>query len=853
MNFRQAGNAANVKSQDTTPLLLLDWFRVNQLDREMKSSDLQFSKPGPRVEKRVERLLARLTLDEKIHLLGGEHRATRGVPEKRIPSFRFSDGPMGVHWWCERATAYPATIGLTATWDPDLCYKTGRAVGRDARGRGVHVLLGPGVNLYRSPLCGRNFEYMGEDPELAATMASSFVRGVQSQGVAATVKHYAVNNQEYDRHQISSDVDERTLRECYLPAFERVVREAGVGAVMTAYNLVNGRHCSENDHLIRDILKNEWGFDGIVMSDWVSTYSAIGAVQAGLDLEMPTGAFMNAEKIKPALANGTITIEMINDKVRRLLRLAVCFGWFDRQQQDQSIPETDPVTMAVALDVARKGIVLLKNDDGLLPLNPGRMKKIVVLGEQAEKPAISGGGSGYTPPTRVVSILDALREKAEVTYFPAVRTPDYDHFAATCSFFTESGKPGLDVAYFSNKQLSGIPALQKVESRFDYRWTDVGTPFPPEVSRDHFSVRWKGVIRPLRSGTHHIFFNSIDGAVRCWLDGRLVVDGTGKTGGLFQVQTNWKAGKDVSLVADYTQMRVFGWCHLLAGWFHEDDVRMDYAAALQAARKADAVVVCAGFNKFTECEGSDRTFALDAISDTMIADAVAANPNTAVVLHTGGGIDMERWADAARAIIFAWYPGQEGGRATAEILFGDTNPSGKLPITIERKAEDRSSYSCYHDHDGDGRVQLRDGIFCGYRHAERHGIAPRFAFGHGLTYSSFAYGKLKIIPSRAKISFFAKVSFELANTSARAGEEVVQLYIGDPKSRLPRPRKELKDFARVALKPGQKKIVTFSLSSKHLRYFDPDRGGWVVEPGRFDVAIGASSADIRLKGSFNLK
>lgn len=822
----------------------------------MKSRHVHFRPPGPAVERRVTRLLARLNLDEKIHLLSGEHRCTRGVPAKGIPSFRFADGPMGIHWWCERATAYPATLALAAAWDRKLAYGMGAAVGRDARARGVHVLLGPGVNLYRSPLCGRNFEYLGEDPELASTMAVSLIRGVQDQGVAATVKHYALNFQEYDRHQISSDADLRTLREMYLVTFERAVREAGVAAVMTAYNLVNGRHASEHDELINGILKGEWRFDGLVMSDWASTYSTVGATQAGLDLEMPLGSHLNAEKLKPALAAGLVTEAMIDDKVRRLLRLAVCFGWLDRPQLDANIPERDPVTMEVALEVARKGMVLLKNDARLLPFDAGRIKRLVVLGGQAATPAISGGGSAFAPPTRVVSLLDGLREVAgpgvEITFFPAVRDPDYDQLAEQCEFFTADGQPGLSVEYFSHRRCAGEPAVRRVEPRLNYRWTDVGTPFPAEVNRHQFSVRWTGVIRPRQSGPHHLFLQAIDGSVRCWLDDRCACDATGLTGGLFDLRFDGEAGRDIRVVLEYVQMRPFGWCHLLGGWYHEDDFRVDYGAAMQAARQADAVVVCAGFTKYTEAEGFDRSFALDVVTEQLIGDAAAANPRVAVVLHAGGGVDFARWGDQVKAVLHAWYPGQEGGRAAAEILFGLTNPSGKLPITIERRLEDRSAFTCYHDHDGDGRVALSDGVFGAYRHFDRAGLKPRFAFGHGLSYTTFAYDRLRITPARARSGQTVKVSLRVRNTGTRPGEEVVQLYIGDPVSRLPRPVRELKDFARVALKPGQEKEVRFTVGERHLRYFDPDQRAWVVEPGRFEVAVGAASDDIRLRGRFML-
>jgi beta-glucosidase len=822
----------------------------------MKSRHVQFTPPGPRVEKRVSRLMARLTRAEKIHLLGGAHQATRSLPGQGVPVLRMADGPMGIHWWCERATAYPATLALAATWDPGWAYRAGAAVGRDARARGIHILLGPGLNLYRSPLCGRNFEYLGEDPELTATLACAFVRGVQDQGVAATAKHFALNFQEYDRHQISSDVDARTLREVYLVAFERVVREAGVGAVMTAYNLVNGRHASEHDELINGILKGDWGFDGVVMSDWASTYSAVGAAQAGLDLEMPTGRHLNEALLAPALEAGLVTEKMIDDKVRRLLRLAVCFGWLDREQRDDRIPESDPATMEVALEVARRGFVLLRNEGSWLPWSPGALKRIAVLGGQAADPQVSGGGSAYTPPTRVVTLLDGVRELAgpgvEVTYHPAVRDPDFDQMAEKCEFFTRRGEAGLEVEYFSNRRLSGTPALSRIEPRLNYRWKDGGTPFPAEVSRDQFSVRWTGVIRPRQSGPHQLFLYAIDGAVRCWLDERCVCDASHLSGGLFRAEADLEAGCDARLVVEYVQMRPFGWCHLLGGWYHEDDQRVDYAAALQAARAADAVVVCVGFTKHTEGEGFDRAFALDRTSEQLILDACAAQPATAVVLHAGGGVDLSRWGDRVRALLHAWYPGQEGGRAAAEILFGVTNPSGRLPITMEQRLEDRSSFTCYHDHDGDGRVALSDGVFGGHRHVDRNGQAPRYAFGFGLSYTRFAYRDLRLSPARLRPGQSLRVSVQVGNTGARAGDEIVQVYVGDVASRLPRPVRELKGFRRVSLRPGQWKTVTFVLKPRALSYYDPDARAWVAEPGRFEVWVGASSADLRLQAGFVL-
>ncbi|HWO11885.1 MAG TPA: glycoside hydrolase family 3 N-terminal domain-containing protein, partial [Polyangiaceae bacterium] len=343
----------------------------------MLSNSPTFTPPSPAVEARVQGLLDRLTLDDKLLLLGGKpgpggpqaNSAVFGIERVGLPELRMADGPMGVHWWCDASTAYPALIAAAASFDSALWYELGRALGRDCRARGVHILLAPGVNIYRHAYCGRNFEYAGEDPFLSSRFAVAYIRGVQDQGVAATVKHFACNYMEYARHTASSDVDERTLHEIYLPAFKAAVMEAGSGALMTAYNLVNGVHCSEHPGLILDILKGEWGFDGVVMSDWLSTYSVAPAANAGLDIEMPSADMFTAANLKAALAEGEVSLATIDDKVRRLLRLAVCFGWLDHEQHDASIPYEDPETAAVALEVARRGSVLLKNEGGILPLD----------------------------------------------------------------------------------------------------------------------------------------------------------------------------------------------------------------------------------------------------------------------------------------------------------------------------------------------------------------------------------------------------------------------------------------------------------------------------------------------------
>lgn len=818
----------------------------------MKSKHPSFSPPSAAMEQRITDLLGQLTLDEKIDMLGGQRDPkdggdTYGCKRLGIPPLKFADASVGIHWWTDRSTTYPSTIALAATWDPKLAYRAGAALGRDAKARGIHVVLGPGVNLYRSSLCGRNFEYLGEDPCLAAKSVVAFIRGLQDQGVSATVKHYAVNYQEWDRHNVSSDVDERTLREVYLPAFRAAVQEAGTGALMTAYNLINGVHASEHDFLVRQVLKGEWGFDGLAMSDWVSTYSAVNAANAGLDLEMPTAKWLTREQLLPAVRNGLVDVSVIDDKVRRLLRLMFCFGWFDRPQQDTTIPLEDPETAAVALEIARRGCVLLKNDNALLPLAPKAVRTLAVIGPCAERTPIGGGGSALNKPWRTVSILDGLRRQFganRVEYAVGVLADNSAAAYASSRFETPDGQPGLRAEYFNNPHGCGAPVLTRTEPRLGQRW---GTGAIAEgVNAACFSVRWTGVLRPEQSGTH-IIYQWAAQPFRMRLDGQVVFDLLeGANIKPPRVILNLEAGKAYAIEVQYRRNGDYN--GLAIGWEYRDALA-DRRAALELARRSDAVIFCGGHSDVTEGEGFDREFAMPAEQEELLLALTEANPKTVAVLTAGGNLDMRRWLDRVPALLYAWYPGQEGGTAIAEILAGKVNPSGRLPATFERALEDRSSCGCYHDADGDKRVALNDGVFFGYRHHERTGVAPQFAFGFGLSYTTFAYENLRV-PATWSGRGSLKVQCEVRNTGARAGIEVVQLYLGDPEASVPRPQKELKAFAAVKLAPGKSRTVVFTLTRRDLQFFCPRRRAWEAEPGTFTVHVGASAADIRLTGQF---
>jgi beta-glucosidase len=802
----------------------------------------------------LEQLLTQLDIGEKIRLLGGQPScgATFGCEKIGLPPLRMSDGPMGVHWWCSHAIAYPALVCAAAAWDPELWYSLGCALGRDCRARGVHILLAPGVNIYRSPLCGRNFEYCGEDPFLASKVCVGFIRGVQAQGVSCTVKHFAVNFQEYDRHHVSSDLDERTLHEIYLPAFKSAVLDAECGAVMTAYNPVNGVHCSQNEHLISDILKKDWGFEGVVMSDWTSTYDAVAAAKAGLDLEMPTAEQMNEANLSAALQNGDLDIEVINDKIRRILRLAQRFGWLHSQQHDACVGTSDAQNLDVALDVARSGIVLLKNDGNVLPLVRNSLTKVAVLGPNAHPAVFSGGGSAHTNVSRSVSVLegliDALCGQASVTYAAGPELDPHREIFDTCSFESELGN-GLRAEYFVGDTLADVPTLVSLDQKLNFRWGP-STPFV-QSSSDQFCVRWTGTARTKHTGEHIIYSKGYDNAYRIWFDDMLLVDSWDRElHGVCENRVHLSSDRAYPVKIEWLKTKY--WSGMQFGVSPADRPVSSLEDCMARASEADAAIVCVGFNESTEGEGFDRTFGLTQGSERLIMSVAGVQKNTIVVVNAGGGVDMRAWIDSIPGLIYAFYPGQEGGRAIAEIILGDHCPSGKLPMTIERNPEDRSSHNCYHPPDSAKRVQLSDGLIVGYRHFDQYQIDPLFPFGFGLSYTQFEFGNISLSALEISPSENLEVSFDVSNVGSRSGSEVVQLYVRDVESSYARPKKELKAFAKVSLEPGEIRRVCLVLDRRALHYYDPRINKFVVEPGQFEVLVGNSAAFTPLCAEFTV-
>jgi beta-glucosidase len=798
------------------------------------------------VEERVNALLSRMTLDEKLSYIGGIHAMSiRPIPRLGLPEIRMSDGPVGVRQ-DRPSTRYPAGIALAATWNPLLAAREGTSMGRDCRARGIHILLAPGLNINRVPVCGRNFEYLsGEDPYLASQMVVPFVRGVQSQGVVATVKHFAVNNQEFNRMEISAMVSERALREIYLPAFEAAVVEGKAGAVMDAYNRVNGSFCTESRFLNLQVLKTEWGFSGVLMSDWGATHNAFAAATGGLDLEMPSGTYFNPEALSALLNRYQLSENQIDDKVRRILQLIVRNGFLDRPQLDPAIPENDPTSAATALAVAQQGIVLLKNEGKLLPFDRNKIHSIAVLGPDAGPGVPTGWGSSFVRPFDSIGLVDGLREQlgseVKIDY---VDTGVGSFESAQFLHAGEHGilEPGLKAEFFDNPTLSGRPILTRIDSRINFDWP-TGKPLP-QLSSDRFSVRWVGLIRASDSGPHAFRARSDDG-IRVFLNDELIIDDWQDHSPRTVTAIHaLEAGKTYSLRIDY---------HNRGGGSALAQVAWASFAVPDAIRNYDVAIVGAGFDDGTEGEGNDRTFTLPNLQDTLIQNVVRKNPRTAVILFCGGNIDMGTWLDRVPVLLHAWYPGQEGGRALAMLLFGDINPSGRLPVTFEKAFADNPAVANYPSRDGGKTVDYAEGIFVGYRGYDRARIEPRFPFGFGQSYTDFEYSDLQVNSSSVAVGQPIRVECQIKNVGNRPGAEVAQLYVHPLEPRVERPLRELKGFTKVWLDPGEKKSVTIVVDPSAFHYFDSSTHQFKTDVGRYQLEVGASSRDIRLSQPIELK
>lgn len=807
-----------------------------------------------RDEERIDKILGQMTLDEKIDYIGGlegpkaANMYIRGVPRLDLPPFKMSDGPLGVRTWGP-SMAYPAGISMAATWDPALEHDVGVEMGKDALARGVDFILGPGVNIYRAPMCGRNFEYFGEDPFLASRMAVAVIEGIQSDGVSATVKHFLGNNQEWDRNNVSSDIDERTMREIYMPAFEAAVKEAHVGALMDSYNLVNGVHMTQNTYLMTEVVKKEWGFPGIIMSDWDATYDGVAAANAGLDLEMPVAKFMNRATLLPAVKAGKVSTATIDDKVRRILRTAMRFGFIERAQQTPTESLMNEDARKVVLEAALEGMVLLKNN-GVLPLDKSKLKSVAVIGPRAWPGVPAGGGSSHVDPILSVSFLDGISTElmgsgVKVLYAPGEPKPT-DIYDGTNFSLSEDGKnPGLHGEYFDNPDLQGTPALERTDERINFHW-DRSSFKEGGPARD-YSVRWTGYYVPAAAGDYTFYVGGHDG-FRLYVDDKPVMDQWQWESTDLEVDTLHLEARPYKIRLEYFVKRG----HSSIGMGVSTGETAEMKQARETAARADAVILCVGFDETTEGEGRDRSFALTGGQDELIRAVESANKNVVVVLTAGGNVDMTKWIDGTPALLDAWYPGEEGGTALAKIVFGEATPSGKLPASFERRWEDSAVYNSYYAKDNSKHVAYSEGVFLGYRHFDKSSVKPLFPFGYGLSYTTFKYSNLRVTPAAFSGDGPVTVSFDVTNTGQQKGAEVAEVYVSDGHSKIERPVKELKGFGRVGLHPGATKTVSVTLNRRAFSYYDVEKRGWIATPGDFGILVGSSSANIELTGKVTL-
>jgi len=820
----------NVKSI----IIILALFVVGETYGQNKTAD---------TNKRIENIIEQMTIEEKIDMLGGYNRFNL-LPNERlgIPEIKMTDGPVGVRSINGEATAFPASIALAASWDKALVEKVGAAIGQETKAKGKQVILAPGMNIYRAPMCGRNFEYLGEDPYLSGEMAVAYINGVQKEGVIATAKHLVANNQEFDRHHTSSDMDERTLREIYLPAFKASVQKGKVGMVMTSYNPINGVQASNNNYLMNDILKGEWGFDGFVVSDWASTYDGIAAANAGLDLEMPNGKFMSRDTLLPAIKSGKLKVAVIDDKIRRILTVYERFGFLDEDVDLGEGKMNWEANKQTALEASSGSIVMLKNENDILPLK--NVKSIAVIGPNGHPAVYRGGGSSEVQPKKAISIfegLTALAEGIKVEFESGPVSKLIEGIAEQSKFYIyDNGKKvkGLIGEYFPNMNLEGKPSFTKIDPTIFFRWV---YPIHDDFPTDFFSVRWTGKINVKESGQYKFMVSGDDG-FRLFLDDKLVIDQW-----VDQAETQKTVLLDIEANKEYTvRLELYdnqGGCTARFGYYKVgSSSRVD-----ELAKKSDVAIVCVGFHELLEGEASDRTFEISKEHIDLIKKVASINPNTVVVLFGGGNMKMTEFVNDIDGLLHVWYPGQEGGKAIAEIILGKVNPSGKLPVSFEKEWKDNATFDSYYDEDGDKRVFYKEGLFVGYRHFDKNPVEPLFPFGYGLSYTTFAFDNLNLEKKENGI----QVSVEVTNSGDKAGAEVIQVYVSDLESSVVRPVKELKGFEKIFLQHGESKKVIISLSEDAFKFYDINTKSWVLENGEFEILVGNSSANILQKSKFN--
>lgn len=795
-------------------------------------------------------LLAQLTLEEQVSLLAGaDSWTTVPIPRLGIPALKVSDGPAGARGGGaliggKHTAAFPVGIAIGSTWNVRLAHEIGAALALETRDKGAGVLLAPTINVFRSALNGRNFENASEDPYLTGLLATAYVQGLQEGGVAATPKHFAGNESEFERGTISSDIPVRALRELYLRPFEMVVRTAKPWALMTAYNRLDSTYCGEHRGLLQDILRREWGFDGLVMSDWGGTHSAGESVRAGLDLEMPGPARARASLLAEAQADPD-TRAAVRDAARNVLRLIERTGTFERPRDVSEAAELEnerPETRALIRRAGAEGTVLLKNAGGILPLPANAT--VAVIGPNGASGQVMGGGSAQMNAHRRVSPLQGLR---------AALGDEQVSYAIGCD-----NDKYLPVPQVPIRIEYRAPGQEEVLAHEDRPFGEVLWFRLPEGVPQAFQARLSATVHAPEDG-HYDFSLASAGLSRLSVDGQALIDNWDRfqPGGTYfgfgsdeiRQGTRLSAGDhviEIEFIPHHVDVGIAAFSAVRLG-FRQPLPERSVRDAAELAARADYAVVCIGTNGEWETEGLDRWgLDLPGRQDELVRAVVAANPRTVVVLQTGGPVLMP-WLEEVPAALQAWFPGQEAGDSVADVLLGHADPGGRLPQTFLARIEDDPTHPETPDlqYPGqDGHVAYQEGLFTGYRHMDRHSLTPLFPFGFGLSYATFELSRAELSGTSIEPGGRAEVRLEVGNTGTRAGQQVVQLYLRDRKASLERPAKELKGFVKVSLNAGESATVTIPLDMRSLAFYNDTRHAWVAEAGAFDLYLGTSSADL---------
>ena len=851
LRFKATANTAEEPRSATITLTSADGKHTRTVTINQDSENFANNPDG-----KARMALQKMSLADKVNLIVGENSFyTSAINSIGLPRLFMSDGPQGVRT-TNKSTAYPTTVVLASSWNKDLAYDYGRALGRDSRARGIQFILGPGVNIYRSPRNGRNFEYMGEDPWLTSQMACGYIKGVQSNpGVICMMKHFAANFMEYGRLNTSSDVDERTLQEIYLPAFRRAAQDAKVGSIMSGYNLVNGVYCCEDSVLMQNILRGQWHYPFMTVSDWGAPYYAKGSgwndnhvldlLDHGVDHEAATPGYYQIKyaDVEQYILEGKLKEEKIDQKVLDILRTIYYFHLDEYIDADKTIALDNADNAEVAYRTAAEGIVLLQNEDNFLPLDPATVKKVGVIGHNAEG-YIAGSGSGLVSPFHYVSALQGLETvgKAKGVDVQLIDFSDAEPIAnknGKVFFYTDEActTPGWSADYYKNKTASGTVYASRVDQVIENPWESKPV---SGLGDSNFSAVWTAYFKCNYTGTYTFAYTADDG-MDLSLDGAKIIDDWKDNAEHTKTATqSLEAGQVYKLVARYYQAGG-GAVAKLAISSDNPNYKTQQAALLNSL---DAIIVCEGFDGKLEGENIDRTFALPSERQQMITTATKTGVPVVVVLNSGGAVSMNSWMYNVESILWAGYPGQEGGTALADIIFGNVNPSGKLPMTFERLESDSPTYTTYKA--TNKRVQFKEGIYVGYRGFQKNGKEPLFPFGFGMSYTTFEVSDLQATSTTATVT--------VRNTGTRAGSEVVQIYIGPTsQEEIDRPAKELRGFAKVSLEPGESKTVEIPIDDHAYSFFDVDIHAFRQLPGTYNIFAGTSSEDLPLSTQITIE